>query len=67
MTASRERLTLLQRKPARLTAVFPHAVASWLYEQATAQGRSVSNLIAHLVELAMRRDQDLGTDKGGRQ
>jgi hypothetical protein len=26
-----------------------------VFQQATAQGRSVSNLIAHLVETAMRR------------
>ncbi len=57
MTGSRERVSLLQRKPTRLTAVFPYAVASWLFEQATIQGRSVSNLICHLVEMAMRREQ----------
>lgn len=50
-----QRLALLQRKPSRVTATFPHLVARWLFQQATEQGRSVSNLIAHLIELAMRR------------
>jgi hypothetical protein len=50
-----EKIPLAQRKPLRITTTFPAPVAAWVFQQATAQGRSVSNLIAHLVETAMRR------------
>ncbi len=62
---SRERISILQRKPHRITAVFPFAVATWLFEQAAHQGRSVSNLVAHLVELAMRREQAKSDKEAG--
>lgn len=52
-----EKIPVVQRKPQRITTTFPAAVAAWLFHQATVQGRSVSNLIAHLVEAAMRREQ----------
>lgn len=62
----RERLSIAQRKPYRLTAVFPFAVAQWLFSHAAEQGRSVSNLIAHLVEMAMRREQAKAEKEDGR-
>jgi hypothetical protein len=51
-----ERIRALQRKPQRISFTLPHAVAEWLFKTATNQGRSVSNLVAYLIELAMRRD-----------
>lgn len=62
-----ERIRVLQRRPARITATFPHVVAHWLFQQATIQGRSVSNFIAHLVEQAMRRHIAESQDKGENQ
>lgn len=49
-------IPVAQRKPLRITSTFPAAVAAWLSKEATTQGRSVSNLIAHLIEVAMRRE-----------
>jgi hypothetical protein len=49
-------IPIAQRKPLRVTSTLPAVVAAWLINQATIQGRSVSNLVAHLVELAMHRE-----------
>ena len=58
-------IPVAQRKPLRITSTVPASVAAWLIKEATIQGRSVSNLVAHLVELAMHRQRD-GLDSTGR-
>jgi hypothetical protein len=58
-----ESIPVAQRKPLRVTATLPAVVAAWLIKQATMQGRSVSNLIAHIVEHAMRRDLEQNNDQ----
>ena len=62
------RLQLLRRKPYRISANFPMCVADWLFRQSATQGRSVSNLISHIVESAMRSDLTTGNghQQGGR-
>lgn len=51
-------IPIAQRKPLRVTSTLPAVVVAWLINQATIQGRSVSNLVAHLIELAMPRELD---------
>jgi hypothetical protein len=51
-----EKIPVAQRKPLRVTSTLPAVVAAWLINQATIQGRSISNLIAHLIEASMRRE-----------
>ena len=41
---------LLKRRPVRLTATVTWAVHQALVERSSYEGRSVSNLIAHLLE-----------------
>jgi hypothetical protein len=41
---------LLRRKPQRLTATVPWHVVQRLQERADFEGRSLSNLVAHLLE-----------------
>jgi hypothetical protein len=43
---------LLQRKPQRITATVPWHVLRRLQERADLDGRSLSNLVAHLLEAA---------------
>lgn len=50
-----ENIPVMRRRPVRITSTIPAVVAAWLIRESTAQGRSVSNLIAHLLEMAMRR------------
>lgn len=50
-----ERIRIAQRHPVRISATIPAVVSAWLIREATVQGRSVSNLIALLLELAMHR------------
>lgn len=40
----------MRRKPARVTATLPWVLAQRLQERADVEGRSLSNLIAHLLE-----------------
>jgi hypothetical protein len=42
----------MRRKPARVTATLPWVLAQRLQERADVEGRSLSNLIAHLLELS---------------
>lgn len=42
------------RKPQRITATLPWSVSAELAELSTREGRSVSNLIAHLLEISLR-------------
>ncbi len=42
------------RKPQRYTATLPWSVSQELQELSLLEGRSVSNLIAHLLEYALR-------------
>lgn len=51
-----EKIPLAQRKPLRISTTFPASVAAWVIQQAAIQGRSISNLVAHLVEMAMRQE-----------
>jgi hypothetical protein len=41
---------LLRRKPTRISATLPWGLAQRLQERADVEGRSLSNLIAHLLE-----------------
>ena len=41
---------LLRRKPMRLTATVPWHVVQTLQQRADYEGRSLSNLVAHLLE-----------------
>jgi hypothetical protein len=50
MTAS---LALVSRRPQRLTITVSHHVAEHLIEQSNHQGRSISNLAAYLLEVAI--------------
>lgn len=50
MTAS---FRLVTRKPKRLTITVSHAVAEHLLSISDQQGRSTSNLAAHLLEVAL--------------
>jgi hypothetical protein len=43
---------LMRRKPQRLTASLPWSLYRRLQERADLDGRSLSNLVAHLLELA---------------
>ena len=49
-SAPAARLDLLRRKPQRLTATLPWHVVQRLQERADVEGRSLSNLVAHLLE-----------------
>ena len=42
----------MRRKPTRISATLPWGLAQRLQERADVEGRSLSNLIAHLLELA---------------
>lgn len=50
MTAS---LRLVSRRPKRITITVSHAVAEHLLSRSDEQGRSTSNLAAHLLEVAL--------------
>jgi hypothetical protein len=56
----KNRFQLLQRRPSRISASFPAAVSDWLFEEAAWQGRSVSSLISHICESAMRGQKGNG-------
>jgi hypothetical protein len=43
---------LLRRKPQRITATLPWHLVQRLEERAAYEGRSLSNLVAHLLEAA---------------
>jgi hypothetical protein len=40
----------MRRKPTRISATLPWGLAQRLQERADVEGRSLSNLIAHLLE-----------------
>ena len=46
------RLDLLRRKPQRVTSTLPWHLVQRLQERADYEGRSLSNLIAHMLEAA---------------
>jgi hypothetical protein len=50
MTAS---LHLVTRRPKRITITVSYAVAEHLFTMSDEQGRSTSNLAAHLLEVAL--------------
>jgi hypothetical protein len=50
MTAN---LSFASRRPQRLTITVSHHVAEHLVEQSNTQGRSISNLAAYLLEVAL--------------
>jgi len=43
---------LMRRRPQRITSTLPWHLAQRLQQRADMEGRSVSNLIAHLLEMA---------------
>ena len=45
----------LQRRPRRVTATMPAALHEQLLRRSDEEGRSLSNLIAYLLELALER------------
>jgi hypothetical protein len=45
-------MDLLRRRPQRVTATLPWHLVQHLQERADFEGRSLSNLIAHLLEAA---------------
>lgn len=47
------RITIAQRSPQRISVTLPWALYQRLLERAAHEGRSVSNLSAHLLEGAM--------------
>ena len=51
-SASAARMDLLRRRPQRVTATLPWHLVQHLQERADFEGRSLSNLIAHLLEAA---------------
>lgn len=55
MTAN---LSLVSRKPQRLTITVSYLVADHLIRQSSDQGRSISNLAAYLLERALIEPQD---------
>ncbi|MCF8131543.1 MAG: hypothetical protein K9J72_00290 [Synechococcus sp. Tobar2m-G35] len=50
MSATLSTLALAQRNPRRLSITVPFHVFASLEERATAEGRSLSNLCAYLIE-----------------
>jgi hypothetical protein len=52
MTPTLDRVSVLQRKPQRVCATLPWHLHKKLQERADLDGRSLSNLIAHLLEVA---------------
>jgi hypothetical protein len=54
MTPTLDRVSVLQRKPQRVCATLPWHLVHWLEERAAYEGRSLSNLIAHLLEASKR-------------
>jgi len=51
-SAPAARMDLLRRRPQRVTATLPWHLVQHLQERADYEGRSLSNLIAHLLEAA---------------
>jgi hypothetical protein len=50
MSATFDRVSLLQRKPQRVSATLPWHLVQKLQDKADRDGRSLSNLIAYLLE-----------------
>lgn len=46
-------LSLVSKRPQRLTITVSHHVADHLIQQSNSQGRSISNLAAYLLERAL--------------
>jgi hypothetical protein len=46
----------MRRKPTRVCATLSWALAQRLQNRADYEGRSLSNLASHLLELALRKD-----------
>ena len=51
------RLGLLSRKPQRITATLHWGLCQYLQRRADVEGRSLSNLICHLLEAAQAADK----------
>jgi hypothetical protein len=49
----RERLAIAKRSPARITITVSYALNERVVHTALEQGRSISNLCAHLLEVAL--------------
>jgi hypothetical protein len=52
MAPTLDRVSVLQRKPQRVCATLPWHLHQRLQDRADHEGRSLSNLIAHLLEVA---------------
>lgn len=61
--AGATRLSLVQRKPKRISITLPFHVWNTLVEDSDIQGRSVSNLAAYVIELGLAQNKAaLGRD-----
>ncbi len=50
----------LQRSPHRISVTVPQVLHDWIHEQASMEGRSASNLCAHLLEVAREQRRAAG-------
>jgi hypothetical protein len=55
-------LSVAQRKPTRISITVPYCVADSLQQRSDVEGRSLSNLASHLLELALRKDGSVAQD-----
>jgi len=55
-TTMHSALSVAQRKPTRISITVPYGVADSLQQRSDVEGRSLSNLASHLLELALRKD-----------
>jgi hypothetical protein len=53
LNANNQQLQRSFRKPVRLTITIAHSIHAALVERSTMEGRSLSNLAAHLLESAL--------------
>jgi hypothetical protein len=55
-----EKLLASQRKSKRITITIPHSVYTFIVEHSFYQGRSISNLVAYMVESQVDRIRNGG-------
>ena len=65
MSATLSTLPLAQRNPRRLSITVPFHVFASLEERATAEGRSLSNLCAYLIEAHLHQQPATATRRKG--
>jgi hypothetical protein len=55
-----DKILASQRKSKRITITIPHAVYSFIADHSFSQGRSISNLIAYMLESQVDRIRNGG-------